>query len=58
MSNVEILMTRREISELTGLTMNTLKTYTHLGLMPEPDVVYERTPLWKKKTITKWREGK
>ena len=54
----EELLTRRQVSEMTGLAMNTLKAYRLAGKMPEPDVMYERTPLWKERTITKWREGK
>lgn len=56
MSNVEVLLTRRQIAERTGLTLQTIKTYRRDGIMPEPDAFYERTPLWRVSTIDTWRK--
>jgi len=56
MSNVEILMSRRDVAVYTGLTIETIKTYRRDGVMPLPDHVYETKPLWKKSTIDAWRK--
>ena len=51
MSNVELLMTRSGVAEYTGLTIETIKTYRRDGVMPEPDVIYDQKPLWRRSTI-------
>lgn len=58
MSNVHVLLTRKQVAAMCGLSMSTIKAYRRDGEMPEPDVVYERTPLWREATIRQWREGK
>jgi hypothetical protein len=55
MSNVELLMTRQAVADYLGLTLETIKTYRREGVMPVEDVLYERTPLWRKSTIDNWR---
>lgn len=52
------LLTRREVAEFTGLTLETIKTYRRDGVMPEPDLYVDRKPLWKESTIIRWRKGK
>jgi hypothetical protein len=56
MGNVELLMTRQGVADYLGLTLETIKTYRREGVMPVEDVLYERTPLWRKETIDNWRK--
>ena len=55
MSNVELLMTRQGVADYLGLTLETIKTYRREGVMPEADIKYSSTPLWRKSTIDLWR---
>jgi hypothetical protein len=55
MSNIEVLMTRQGVADYLGLTLETIKTYRREGVMPEADIAYARTPLWRKSTIDNWR---
>ena len=55
MGNMELLMTRQGVADYLGLTLETIKTYRREGVMPDADVLYSRTPLWKKATIDNWR---
>lgn len=52
---MERLMTRQDVADATGLTLQTIKTYRHKKLMPDPDYMIGRTPVWKVQTIDKWR---
>ena len=49
------LLTRDQVAELTGLTIETIKTYRRDKLMPDADRFFGRTPVWKMSTITAWR---
>lgn len=54
-------MTTSEVAIEIGVTRSTVAAYSSRGQMPEPDVVYGRTPLWKTVTISRWtkdRKGK
>ena len=51
-------LTRKQVAVLTGLTIETIKTYRRDGIMPEADLYVDRKPLWKESTIIKWRKGK
>ena len=51
------LLTQTEVAELLGLSRKTLSSYKSRKRMPEPDVQYGRTPLWKIETITNWRKA-
>jgi predicted DNA-binding transcriptional regulator AlpA len=51
----ERLLTRQDVADLTGLTIQTIKTYRRNGTMPEHDYVIGRTPVWLESTIQKWR---
>jgi predicted DNA-binding transcriptional regulator AlpA len=53
----EKLLTASQVAELLGLSRNTITAYKAREQMPEPDVVYGRTPLWKEATIKAWRPG-
>jgi predicted DNA-binding transcriptional regulator AlpA len=47
-------LTTKEVSEKSGLTRDTLKTYLSNKSMPEPDHYFSRTPVWKEETIDTW----
>jgi len=49
------LLTALEIAELLGLHPHTVTSYRARKQMPEPDVTYGRTPLWRESTVRKWR---
>lgn len=51
------LLTLSQVAERLGLTMGTVSAYRSRGKMPEPDLQYGRTPLWKPETITAWRSS-
>jgi hypothetical protein len=54
MSNVTVLLTRQEVADLIGVTLETIKMHRKNGTMPDPDHVYGVTPLWKPATIRAW----
>ena len=47
-------LTSKEVSEKSGLSKGTLKTYLSSKLMPTPDKFFSRTPVWKEETIDNW----
>jgi predicted DNA-binding transcriptional regulator AlpA len=49
------MLTRKEVAEYTGLSIETIKKYRALKTMPAPDHIYGRTPVWTVETINKWR---
>lgn len=49
------LLTLTDVAKTLGLTMGTVSAYRARGKMPEPDLQYGRTPLWKPETIKAWR---
>lgn len=59
-------MTRRflsasEVAERTGMSAETIRSYTRDGYMPAPDAVIGRTSGWTERTIDAWaadRPGK
>jgi len=51
------LLTLTQVAEQLGLSMGTVSAYRSRGRMPEPDLQYGRTPLWKPETIRAWRAG-
>jgi predicted DNA-binding transcriptional regulator AlpA len=51
------LMTMTQIAQEFGIARSTLSAYKARGQMPEPDKVYGSTPLWRRRTIEKWRAG-
>lgn len=55
MRTPEPLLTAREVAALLGLHPGTITSYRARHQMPEPDVTYGRTPLWRLSTIRTWR---
>ena len=49
------LLTRKDVAEYTGLSIETIKKYRAIEKMPAPDCVFGRTPVWTQETIKKWR---
>ncbi|NIH98035.1 helix-turn-helix transcriptional regulator [Mycolicibacterium fluoranthenivorans] len=46
-----------EVAERTGLTVNTVKSYSKIpGRMPQPDVMIGRVKGWLPETIDRWIE--
>ena len=58
MSNVNVLLTRKQVAEITGLALETVKAYRAEHRLPEADVMYERTPLWREQTSREWMMGR
>ena len=54
MSNVNVLLSRRDVAELMGLGIETIKTHRARGNMPDPDYVIDDKPLWRRETINQW----
>jgi len=54
MSNMQVLLSRRDVAELMGLGIETIKTHRARGNMPEPDLVIDDKPLWRRATIEHW----
>ena len=54
MSNVNVLLSRRDVAELMGLGIETIKTHRARGTMPDPDYVIDDKPLWRRETIDQW----
>ena len=54
MHNNTRLMTLEDFAEFIGVTYKTICNYKALGLLPEPDKVVFRSPLWKPSTARKW----
>lgn len=54
MSNMHVLLSRRDVAELMGLGIETIKTHRARGNMPDPDYVIDDKPLWRKETIDQW----
>ena len=54
MSNMNVLLSRRDIAELMGLNVETIKYHRVGGTMPDPDYVVDQKPLWRRETIDGW----
>ena len=54
MSNVNVLLSRRDVAELMGLNVETIKYHRGRGEMPNPDYVVDQKPLWRRETINEW----
>ena len=54
MSNVNVLLSRRDVAELMGLNVETIKYHRAAGTMPDPDYVIDQKPLWRRDTIERW----
>ena len=51
---VTTLLSAAQLAELAGVSKATLDTYRHRGLLPEPQVVVGRTPLWARPIAARW----
>ena len=54
MSDVNVLLSRRDVAELLGLNVETIKYHRGRSSMPEPDYVIDQKPLWRRDTIDQW----
>ncbi len=54
MSNVNVLLSRRDVAELMGLNVETIKYHRAHGGMPDPDYIVDQKPLWRRDTIEGW----
>jgi predicted DNA-binding transcriptional regulator AlpA len=54
MSNVKVLLSRRDVAELLGLNVETIKYHRGTGNMPDPDYIVDQKPLWRRDTIDQW----
>ena len=54
MSNVKVLLSRRDVAELLGLNVETIKYHRAGGTMPDPDYIVDQKPLWRRDTIDQW----
>ena len=49
------LLDYNAVSEMTGLSVQSLMQYKSEGKMPPPDaIISNRSPVWQRKTIEKW----
>ncbi len=54
MSNMQLLLSRRDVAELMGLNVETIKYHRAAGSMPDPDLVIDDKPLCRRATIDQW----
>jgi len=54
MGNMQVLLSRRDVAELLGLNVETIKYHRAGGTMPDPDLVIDDKPLWRRETIDGW----
>lgn len=54
MANMQVLLSRRDVAELMGLGIETIKTHRARGNMPDPDYIVDSKPLWRRDTIERW----
>ena len=54
MADVNVLLSRRDVAELMGLGIETIKTHRARGSMPDPDYIIDDKPLWRRDTIDGW----
>ena len=54
MSNVNVLLSRRDVAKLLGLNVETIKYHRARATMPDPDYVIDQKPLWRRDTIERW----
>lgn len=58
MSNVNKLMTLREIEREFGYARGSLTSLRAKGYMPEPDYTFGVTPVWGEKKIKEWAKAR
>ena len=51
---MNVLLSRRDVAELMGLNVETIKYHRAGGTMPDPDCVIDQKPLWRRDTIDQW----
>ena len=49
-----MLLSRRDVAELMGLNVETIKYHRAAGTMPDPDYIVDQKPLWRRDTIDLW----
>jgi len=49
-----VLLSRRDVAELMGLNVETIKYHRAAGQMPQPDYIVDQKPLWRRETIDQW----
>jgi len=54
MTNMNVLLSRRDVADLMGLSVETIKSHRAGGAMPDPDYVVDQKPLWRRETIEGW----
>jgi predicted DNA-binding transcriptional regulator AlpA len=54
MTNMNVLLSRRDVADLMGLSVETIKSHRAGGAMPDPDYVVDQKPLWRRDTIDGW----
>lgn len=42
------------VAELAGVSVASIYTYLTRGTIPEPDLRFGRSPVWRRRTIEKW----
>ncbi|WP_322544473.1 XRE family transcriptional regulator [Rhodococcoides fascians] len=51
-------LSRGEIAELLGISLDTLKGYDKRQLLPEPDALVGRNQGWLETTIVEWNKNR
>ena len=51
---MNVLLSRRDVAELMGLNVETIKYHRREGTMPDPDYIVDQKPLWRRDTIERW----
>lgn len=50
----ESMLTYKDITKITGITVSALRKRLSLGTMPEPDMRHGASPVWNKSTLADW----
>lgn len=48
------IMGPQEVAELLGVKAVTVRTWRSKGMMPDPDMIVSRVPIWTSGTIIRW----
>lgn len=49
-------LSTREVADLVGLKVDTIRAYVSRGLFPQPDGWLDRTPWWYQRTAEVWQQ--
>ena len=52
------LLDTRRVGLLLGIKAETVRKYKKIGLLPDPDEYFGRSPVWRRSTIEAWDDAR